>query len=76
MRPTQPEPRSTASLPVVSIRTGFLAGLRRRPKWTMTVRRHDGALLARRSFGSFQEAVECAHTVCRAAAGDALQLAA
>lgn len=56
-----------ADLPTVQIRSGFLAGLRRRPVRTLTVRAADGALLARERTASYLEAVGIARDVCRAA---------
>lgn len=75
MHRTSSENRRT-DLPIVSIRTGFLAGLRHSPRWTMTVRSADGVLLARQRFSTFQEAVAGAHIACREAADQALELAA
>lgn len=56
-----------AELPTVRIRSGFLAGLRRRPAWTLTVRAADGTLLAQERTASYLEALGIARDVCRAA---------
>ena len=58
----------SADLPTVQIRSGFLAGLRRRPVWTLTVRAADGVLLARERTASYVEAVAIARATWRAPA--------
>lgn len=56
---------TTDALPTVEITTGWFAGLRRRPRWSMIVHDADGALVTRQCHPSYREALDAAFTVCR-----------
>lgn len=72
-----PSTSQDQSVPTVEIRTGFLAGLRRSPQWSMIVRSAEGALMADGRFSTYDEALCAARAVCvEAAEHRSLRLAA
>ncbi|KAA9393341.1 hypothetical protein FCK90_12585 [Kocuria coralli] len=57
--------RPADEAPTVEITTSWFAGLRRRPRWKLTLWAPDGRVLLKEQHHSYREALDAAVSFCR-----------